>query len=135
MRMRLYFSKPPPNYECSVCGQMYSLQTSLQKHMKLHTGETTCTICNGVYSSIGNLNKHLLSGFHIGAYLEQQKPKNAKPARFVCPICQASYSSHYSLKYHMKSHTGETTCAICSKTFTMKASLKQHLIMVHHLAR
>ncbi|CAH0389746.1 unnamed protein product [Bemisia tabaci] len=74
-------------------------------------------------------------GFHIGAYLEQQKPKNAKPARFVCPICQASYSSHYSLKYHMKSHTGETTCAICSKTFTMKASLKQHLIMVHHLAR
>merc|ERR1712013_322513 len=48
-------------YVCQVCNKAFDIATSLNHHMKIHTGQTSCTICGKVMSRVGHLKRHMKS--------------------------------------------------------------------------
>jgi len=48
-------------YVCEVCNKSFDIATSLNHHMKIHTGQTSCTICGKVMSRVGHLKRHMKS--------------------------------------------------------------------------
>ncbi|XP_043218437.1 broad-complex core protein isoforms 1/2/3/4/5-like isoform X19 [Amphibalanus amphitrite] len=48
-----------PRYRCSVCGLPYQHLSSLNKHRKVHTGDTECPFCGRVMGSRHNLRVHV----------------------------------------------------------------------------
>jgi hypothetical protein len=47
--------------------------------------------------------------------------------RYVCGVCQQSYSNRSSCVSHFDVHLGTTTCRICSKVLADKHALMYHL--------
>ena len=50
---------PSKPHRCLICGTAYTCQSSLKKHMKMHTGETTCPICQQTFSMMFALRRHM----------------------------------------------------------------------------
>jgi len=51
----------PKQFPCSRCDKSYAVETSLNEHLKVHTGETTCQICKIPQARIATLRRHLRS--------------------------------------------------------------------------
>ena len=46
-------------HTCEICGAGYTYRRSLKKHLKIHTGETTCPMCKQAFSAMYALRRHL----------------------------------------------------------------------------
>ena len=46
-------------FSCDICFKSFSNKKSLQNHLGIHKGKTTCQICNTVFSTTSNLNFHM----------------------------------------------------------------------------
>ncbi|KAF0312962.1 Zinc finger protein 256 [Amphibalanus amphitrite] len=44
---------------CSVCWRAYTNPQSLQKHLPVHRGHTTCRVCGRVFDRVARLNAHV----------------------------------------------------------------------------
>ncbi|XP_066974465.1 uncharacterized protein [Macrobrachium rosenbergii] len=112
------FEEDVKKFSCSVCGKMFKLETSLTKHMWLHTGQQpyACTVCEKKFTEKSNLTTHMR--IHTG-----EKPH-------VCTICGRRFTQQASLMYHTRSHTGEKPyeCKVCKKTFVSSSGLNSHMI-------
>jgi len=49
----------PKQFPCPHCDKSYAVDTSLNEHLKVHTGETTCQICKVPQARIATLRRHL----------------------------------------------------------------------------
>ncbi|XP_015834166.2 zinc finger protein 250 isoform X47 [Tribolium castaneum] len=100
---------------CDICGKFLRCNSSLETHMKTHTGENfVCDVCNKVLSGQAALKVH--KRVHTG-----EKP-------FKCGECDKAFSQKVGLQLHMKHHTRETLCKCneCHQFFKTKSDLDSH---------
>lgn len=112
-----------PN-QCIFCQKVMSCRSSLQMHIRTHTGERPfrCRICGRAFATKGNLKAHM--SIH--------KIKPPMRSQFKCPVCHQKFSNGIILQQHIRIHTiddgvagamGENSLAIAEHNARMKAHM------------
>ncbi|EDV98816.1 homeotic protein spalt-major isoform X2 [Drosophila grimshawi] len=85
-----------PN-QCIFCQKVMSCRSSLQMHIRTHTGERPfrCKICGRAFATKGNLKAHM--SIH--------KIKPPMRSQFKCPVCHQKFSNGIILQQHIRIHT------------------------------
>lgn len=103
-------------HSCSYCGKCFSRADLLKAHKRTHTGERpySCNLCSKTYAHPSQLRIHKRS--HTG-----EKP-------YCCSHCGKRFNEHNQLKVHLRTHTGERPygCQECGKTFSNAGNLRIH---------
>lgn len=114
----LHQNKAPKSHRCKFCQKIYSRQSALKVHMRIHTGERpySCTVCKRSFAQAGGLESHTRS--HTG-----EKP-------FKCDVCDRRFSHSTAARNHKRIHTGEKPFKCehdgCGKGFADQSTLKKH---------
>ena len=117
-------NKSVKSHNCDFCGNTFSYQVSLIKHIKkFHDGikNNECKPCGKSFFTKEGLNNHE-NKVHTGL-----KDHN-------CDICGSGFSSKSYLKHHIISaHEGikRFSCEFCEKTFVGGTGLTNHIKAVH----
>ena len=79
-----------------------------------------CPQCQRTLSSLGGLTAHV-------------KRVHQKLTRYQCQHCGKGYSHHINYLDHLATHTGSKrhVCPVCQQQFTLKCSLKTHMLQFH----
>ena len=109
--------KSPKSHRCNFCQKIYSRQSALKIHMRIHTGERpySCADCKRAFNQAGGLKTH--TRLHTG-----EKP-------FKCDICDRRFAPYNTARYHKRLHTGEKPFKCehgCGKSFVSPTTLKTH---------
>lgn len=104
-------------YRCQECRRSYVYQSSLLRHMEIHTGEKPykCQTCGKAFKYSLHLNKHL------------QKHIIKKP--YKCGRCGETFNEFSKLTEHRKVHVVQKpyNCEECGKAFITSHRFKTHL--------
>ena len=112
-------------YLCPVCGQLFSLQDRLAKHMasrhKSRTGSTditksyVCEVCQRSFARSDMLTRHMR--LHTGV----------KP--YSCKVCGQIFSRSDHLSTHQRTHTGEKPykCPQCPYAACRRDMITRHM--------
>ncbi|XP_073825522.1 spalt-related isoform X2 [Musca autumnalis] len=111
-----------PN-QCIFCQKVMSCRSSLQMHIRTHTGERPfrCKICGRAFATKGNLKAHM--SIH--------KIKPPMRSQFKCPVCHQKFSNGIILQQHIRIHTiddgsGGTGPQIPGASSEMAAAIAEH---------
>ncbi|XP_070706096.1 zinc finger protein 436 [Pempheris klunzingeri] len=103
-------------HSCSYCGKRFGRADLLKSHKRTHTGERpySCNICSKTYAYPSQLRIH--KRVHTG-----EKP-------YSCSHCGKRFNEHNQLKVHLRTHTGERpySCQECGKMFSNAGNLRIH---------
>jgi len=117
-------------FVCEHCGQSFMRQVSLrdhksrQHHDKVSTEADRpyfhCKRCGDQFCQISQLRRHIV---------ETHRPARPKE-RCLCTLCGKSFSCKFTLKMHVRLHTGERPhkCSQCERSFPTRAALRQHML-------
>jgi len=101
---------------CLVCGRHLAPMSSMEKHLRTHTGEkmATCPVCSRKFAEAYNLKSHMR--IHTG-----ERP-------YSCPQCKRRFTSVSTLKNHILTHSSEKhyACTYCEKRFRRSSHLVEH---------
>ncbi|XP_034047330.1 zinc finger protein 436 [Thalassophryne amazonica] len=103
-------------HSCTYCGKRFTRADLLKSHKRTHTGERpySCNICSKTYAHSSQLRIH--KRIHTG-----EKP-------YSCSHCGKRFNEHNQLKVHLRTHTGERpySCQQCGKSFSNAGNLRIH---------
>lgn len=128
---------------CPVCHKVFSQQSALNRHLKLHNPLSyrhTCELCGEVIMNRDLVLVHARQ--HYGAELpesykklerllecEQKYRESMKRKSFICEYCGREFSKKLNLQLHVRRHTGERPygCQLCGKAFYTNQQLAIHV--------
>lgn len=126
---------------CDNCLEEFENELELNEHLKLHemTSEVfVCEICNDEFPSSIYFNLHYLNN-HDTTETESKDSIKTKisyekneQGRYVCQICNGTFSTRDSLSRHVIKHTSskDFKCQLCPREFYFQrdynAHMKQH---------
>ncbi|CRL06025.1 CLUMA_CG018904, isoform A [Clunio marinus] len=112
------------NLECQHCKKKFKVQSSLERHERIHTGEKPfkCDSCEKTFSQKELLKRHKITHLSIDE------------APFACHLCDKRFRQKYPLRFHIeKTHSGMNsqlfTCNICNKSFAHSSGLSRHFLI------
>ncbi|XP_078396014.1 zinc finger protein 407 isoform X1 [Cetorhinus maximus] len=113
-------SKP---FRCTLCNFATAQLGDARNHVKRHLGvrEYKCHICGWAFVMKKHLSTHLLGKHGIGT------PKERK---FVCEICDRTFTEKWALTNHKKLHMGQKpfkcTWLTCHYSFLTASAMRDH---------
>ncbi|XP_069192463.1 PR domain zinc finger protein 15-like isoform X2 [Procambarus clarkii] len=102
--------------KCSVCARIFLNPDLLEQHYLKHKGNRKCTRCSRTFSNITSLERHV-----------KTCPSVEISTFFKCNICGKDMTSERVLERHMRSHSRQYECEVCSKPYSNSTSLAQHV--------
>uniref|UniRef100_UPI00398E9C2E zinc finger protein 407 isoform X3 n=1 Tax=Pristiophorus japonicus TaxID=55135 RepID=UPI00398E9C2E len=113
-------SKP---FRCTLCNFATAQLGDARNHVKRHLGvrEYKCHMCGWAFVMKKHLSTHLLGKHGIGT------PKERK---FVCEICDRTFTEKWALTNHKKLHMGQKpfkcTWLTCHYSFLTASAMRDH---------
>lgn len=109
-------------FKCKVCGKGFKHRRSLNRHVKLHSGEKNfkCPFCSTAFARSDHLKAHI------------RTHNNTKPYR--CSVCHCGYSTQAALKVHIAHHHSKSKfrCVLCNNLeFHSQLALEGHIYTKH----
>ena len=115
-------------HDCEICNRTFRTKHKLKIHSKSHLPkeQMKCDSCDMTFP-----NKHQLK-CHQKTHLPPKPAKTdlEKNKSKTCHICQKTYSSHFSMKNHIKLvhlKQWDYKCDICGKLCCKEGDLKRHI--------
>ena len=106
-----------PSYQCEVCPKSFHCKSTLNRHMRIHTGEKpyACSKCD--------------KRFHRKENLKNHEATHSDEKNFKCDICpdERSFKTKHELSQHMVFHyEPKHSCPKCGKKFYTSSNMKRH---------
>ena len=109
--------------QCGFCRLKCISASSLEKHMRTHTGERPhkCEVCLKTFVQKSHVNYHMKTVHAVAGGLKSP----VRPKTKVCPTCKATFATASTLAKHIRTHTQERphSCETCGKRFIQKTHL------------
>ncbi|KAM9825195.1 uncharacterized protein ACBT44_005976 [Syngnathus typhle] len=132
--------------QCRYCGRVLCDSTSLNSHIRLHTGHRPfcCKICPKKFPNGRGLRRHVLVHRKGRKHVCQECGKgfvykfdltkhvqmvHGKMKPFVCQLCGKAFFTKRDVETHIRGHAGEKPyhCHLCEKRFLRSTELSAHL--------
>ncbi len=114
---------------CELCNKTYKPSSAHQHFDRMHKS-VICPVCGGDFNGTSTLKQHILSQ-HPTKSEEYYGLSGDNLPSHLCDLCGKDFSDRNGLRSHNLLVHVETSCKICTETFSGQTKLNNHMIKHH----